>query len=269
MTPRPGEGKRAKKRTSIELGGELEGKLRSYTAAASTASSVWDKNTTAISAAGVASFALLAAIPSAAEVVYTPTTQYLVGSQGRQSLKLDINNDGQPDFALWVSQYVDDSSGVKAFTSAGAYGFGSNAVVSSAKNYDAALPLGAKIDVARNFRVDGVMAACGSADGRHSRRGPWVNAQNRYLGLKCQIDGSTHYGWARLTFQGCGVIAVTGYAYETVANRPLAAGVLPFANDSDAIPQSRPLQSQQASLALLAAGASGTSLWRRENVAGE
>jgi hypothetical protein len=50
-----------------------------------------------------------------------------------------------------------------------------------------------------------------------------------YLGLKCQIAGKTHYGWARLNVSFdhhskkiTGTL--TGYAYETIPNKPIITG---------------------------------------------
>jgi hypothetical protein len=116
-------------------------------------------------------------------------------------------------------------------------------------------------------------------------KGPWGGTnnngvKNRYLGLKFTIDGETHYGWARLTVakgkRGSQVVdaILTGYAYETVANKPLYAGVLPFAN-----PTSNEMKRQNddakvmdahrddpatvpGSLGLLARGAEAISIWR-------
>jgi hypothetical protein len=51
--------------------------------------------------------------------------------------------------------------------------------------------------------------------------------QHRYLGFEFFIKGKVHYGWARMnvTFSGRTVTAVlTGYAYETVPNKPLITG---------------------------------------------
>ena len=49
----------------------------------------------------------------------------------------------------------------------------------------------------------------------------------RFLGVKFQIKGQTHYGWIRLAV-GVGRKAVPGavlgYAYETIANKRLSAG---------------------------------------------
>ncbi len=45
--------------------------------------------------------------------------------------------------------------------------------------------------------------------------------------MKFQIKGKTHYGWARLSvslnFDKFDAF-LTGYAYETVANKPIIAG---------------------------------------------
>jgi hypothetical protein len=58
-------------------------------------------------------------------------------------------------------------------------------------------------------------------------QGTWGNVSTHYLGLSFQIDGETHYGWARLnvtvtrdSIKG----TVTGYAYETVPGMPISTG---------------------------------------------
>ncbi len=53
--------------------------------------------------------------------------------------------------------------------------------------------------------------------------GPWLNVKNRYLGLKFIIKGKDHFGWARLTTTGR-IALLTGYAYETIPNKPIIAG---------------------------------------------
>ncbi len=72
----------------------------------------------------------------------------------------------------------------------------------------------------------------------------------RYLGLKFQIKGETHYGWARLNVSvraqgGVNITAtLTGYAYETIANKAIIAGKTKGEDES-----------QGATLGALAAGA--------------
>jgi len=57
--------------------------------------------------------------------------------------------------------------------------------------------------------------------------GSWQNISRGYLGLKFFIQGKAHYGWARLnvTVTDKGIYALlTGYAYETVPNKPIITG---------------------------------------------
>ena len=52
-------------------------------------------------------------------------------------------------------------------------------------------------------------------------------AVHGYLGMKFVIQGKAHFGWTRLNV-GCTNTKVnatlTGYAYETVPNKPIIAG---------------------------------------------
>jgi hypothetical protein len=60
-----------------------------------------------------------------------------------------------------------------------------------------------------------------------NRAGRWANVRGRYLGLKFRIKGKIHYGWARLnvTVGNSRISAtLTGYAYETIPNKPITAG---------------------------------------------
>ncbi len=59
-------------------------------------------------------------------------------------------------------------------------------------------------------------------------RGPWAFDGNGYLGLRFKIGKQIHYGWARLTVQELGdykfKATLTGYAYETIPNKPIITG---------------------------------------------
>ena len=111
-------------------------------------------------------------------------------------------------------------------------------------------------------------------------RGQWVNVFNRYLGLKFQINGETHFGWARMSmkfsfFQKSESV-LNGYAYETQPNTPITAGQqhgeadgVRIERDVQAEPGPRssliaPRAAQPASLGALALGAAGLALWRPE-----
>ena len=78
-------------------------------------------------------------------------------------------------------------------------------------------------------------AAC-SVDSGCSIVGKWNNVKNRYLGVRFQIDGKTHYGWARFSVEVQKpryviTATLTGYAYETTQKKEIRAGQI---HDADA-----------------------------------
>ncbi len=95
------------------------------------------------------------------------------------------------------------------------------------------------------------------------QQGKWINVTNRYLGLKFKIGRKTHYGWTRLNVHLPGNYLVdatlTGYAYETIPNKPIIAGKT---RGRDVITL------EPASLGHLAQGASRLSAWRKESAGG-
>lgn len=100
-------------------------------------------------------------------------------------------------------------------------------------------------------------------------RGPWAKASNKYLGLKFLINGEVHYGWARVTVMYT-YSTLTGYAYETTANQPISAGK---ESGTDAVAAAHPDQlletvSPMATLGMMARGADGLAMWRREEQPG-
>ena len=106
-------------------------------------------------------------------------------------------------------------------------------IVGTGTTYAAALPKGVKVGPRDRFFIGGLMAEhyCSSSSGKSScaTRGPWANGgkgvKNRYLGVKFTFGGQTRYGWARLTVYMPGIDAwLTGYAYETVPNKPIITG---------------------------------------------
>lgn len=54
--------------------------------------------------------------------------------------------------------------------------------------------------------------------------GPWTGATNGYIGMAFDIDGSTHYGWARMTIRGAARADLHDWAYETRPGIGIAAG---------------------------------------------
>jgi hypothetical protein len=186
----------------------------------------------AASAAGVS---LLSLSPLAeAKIVYTKIHQDI----GRNGIyELDLNHDGMVDFLL--QQYGTSSLNSNRLLADEALG---NAVVGSLnssdsfktiRHYASALKPGARIGPGQRFIKGGnngemmVWIWVDPDGGQYHTYGKWIDFNNRYLGLKFKINGSTHYGWARLSVHHAGTkisATLTGYAYETVRNRSIRAG---------------------------------------------
>jgi len=60
----------------------------------------------------------------------------------------------------------------------------------------------------------------------------WCHATDKYLGLRFQIAGQTHYGWARLSVRSTGELPedwiLKDYAYNDVAGESITAGQMPL-----------------------------------------
>lgn len=210
----------------------------------------------AASAAGVGMLAL--AQPAEAKIVYTPA-HIKIGNGGVHQFLLDLNHDGAKDFSFTYP-------GRSAFTSLA--GLSVRPVVKGngeeeTKTFSIAdLPPGKEVGPARKFfsASEGIMAAwlVTTTRSKASYFGDWVNVQNRYLGLKFVIKGKLHYGWARLSVADHVediVGTLTGYAYETIPNKPIIAGKT---HGPDVITV------QPASLGHLARGASAIPASREE-----
>jgi len=241
----------------------------------------------AASAAGVSVLALTQ--PANAKIVYTPT--HLVFKNFTNITRhIDLNHDGIPDFHF-LHRYLATSR----FFSSGFYGGGSNKsnhIMGRHTNcpfpgYCAfALTKGAKVGPGQGFQGDDGLFA--EARGPSSfLNGYWGNGgkgvKNGYAGLRFVINGKLHYGWARLTltlgagYQADSVRAViTGYAYETIPNKPIKAGQTKELEDDQtndggpgaSLTNPKPDVRQPASLGTLAMGAPGLSIWRRKESVG-
>jgi hypothetical protein len=209
-------------------------------------------------AAGAAGVGVLAlAQPSQAKIVYTPTHKRILINQ---PLYVDLNHDGIRDFSF--EAYVIGSSSHRpssADLTVVGWNQGDEVVGyrGSFRAYASALRAGARIGPRKAFISD--MPAT-MADARYSRYfGPWANGgkgvRNRYVGFKFVIKGKDHFGWARWNVRayydshGHPTVSalLTGYAYETIPNKPIIAGKT---QGSDAVVE-------PATLGHLAAGAPG------------
>jgi hypothetical protein len=234
------------KRESKNLASSLEHRLSGYALAAS--------------AAGVGVLAL--AQPADAKIVYTKANVQ-IGYGLLHFYKLDLNDDGHTDISFSFS------STCKRRCSSTRY---ETLFVAPRRNAvaESGHPLrrGTKIGRNQRFNTDTqtmlqVMGSCsrttqgGYTCRTHSVSGGWLNVTDHYVGLKFSIHGKTHYGWARfnvLCSPKTGINAtLTGYAYETIPNKPIIAGKT---KGPDVITLQAP------NLGHLARGASAIPAWR-------
>jgi hypothetical protein len=203
----------------------------------------------AASAAGVG---MLALSPTAeARIVYTPANVTIDGRHG--TFLLDLNHDGVNDFLL---AYFSHHFGGSIYVGGAQSGNNVRGFPSSMRSWFASrLRFGVRVG-SRGQVPHGRLASVTASNGT-IYRGPWCKAHGitkGYLGFRFVIKGKVHFGWARLKVSCPRPSALlTGYAYETIPNKPITAGKT---KGPDVI------RVQPASLGNLARGASAISSWR-------
>jgi len=228
---------------------------------------------TAAMAAGVSMLTL--AQPAAGEVVVTHKTipilpRYIISA----NVPLDINGDGVTDVSFGFTSFGPYSIITANLTLKNIPG---NEVITKGSGPSlqlvSALTRGMK--VGRSDHFDGasyaVLEQSSQVEKNHSmcvdqkQYGHWEgNNPDRFVGVKFQISGQTHYGWVRINVTHSVVLSkcrgisatITAYAYETVANKPITIGSATEMADEP--------QAPNPSLGMLAMGTDGLTLWRRE-----
>lgn len=228
----------------------------------------------AASAAGVG---VLSLPPTAnAKIIYTPAhAKVFLG----HPVALDLNHDGIVDFYLNIAAEYQwsalEACEVLANGSHGPYctsraGTNAGRVTTF---FAAALRYGAKIQRGDRFHRGSVRLGGVSTSGVSNTTawyGPWMNGgkgvKNRYLGLKFKINGRFHFGWARMTVtttKNSFTAILAGYAYETIPGKAITAGATKGPND-ELTTSFNTHAPQPATLGVLALGAPGLSIWKRE-----
>jgi hypothetical protein len=185
----------------------------------------------AASAAGVGVVAL--SQPADAKIIYTPTHARITPNH---TIPVDLNHDGKIDFNIkdtWFSTTTVDEDIIGSIAVIPARK--ANRIAGYAHSFHkraSALPAGVRIGPKSPFSSGSKVMVSGAIDIGTTTvgycGGPWKNVQHRYLGLKFTIQGKIHYGWARLNEtcakNGENTALLTGYAYETIPNKPIIAG---------------------------------------------
>jgi len=217
----------------------------------------------AASAAGVGILAL--AKPAEAKIVYTPANKPILNcvDHPRLCFILDVNHDNIVDFRIpLIATSYNFHLGIVPATKRTKNRIWGTASHPSryAPTFSVASALSSGVTVGPSFPGkfepgNTALAAYNSACGDDGCAwGQWWNKQNKYVGLKFYAKGRAHYGWARLSVGWrASPVTLTGYAYETIPNKPIITGKT---KGPDVI------TIQPATLGHLAQGASAVSSWQ-------
>jgi hypothetical protein len=195
-------------RRTAELPKSLNQQLNLYALAATAAGVGW----------------LASVQPAEARIIYTKA--HLVIPPG-MAYGIDLTHDGFDDFQInnvYRTSHSHDATVVDLFAAGNFKGDVVAGRIKSGSNtsYAYALFRGAKIGPSRKFSGGNMLGTY-----NYSVFGKWDNVRDRYLGLRLQIKGKVYFGWARLSvsFVSPRISALlTGYAYETIPNKPIIAG---------------------------------------------
>ncbi len=210
----------------------------------------------AASAAGVSLLAL--SQPAEGEITYTPANKILPNCEDnpRLCLKIDLNHDGIVDFKipfkLRIKPYRTDLAGIWVENPGVGTAAPKNAIWGTLTSHGrAASALSSGVSVGNNSaKFSPQNNLMWASSWPYAPWGQWKDVSDGYLGFKFYIKGEAHYGWARFSAVGSREIrpTLTGYAYESIPNKPIVTGQT---KDSDDV-QLRP-----ASLGRLAQGSAG------------
>jgi hypothetical protein len=243
-------------------------------------------------AAGSAGVALLACVQPADAKIVATKTNIVVPPVG--SISFDINNDGQMDFAL--SQIFEGGCTSTATSARKAHGkrhtagtpplgcgffydallvapqqAANEALVTKSDFRECANAVGrdATIGPTRHFAAGPAPMSINSGTSEGNFYCPWALEHPPYLGVKfVDTEGKLHYGWVRISMRHDYSTVIEAYAYETIPNKPIPAGVASGDDEASLVDPSStlaPKATEAATLGRLAQGASGLAAWRRED----
>ncbi|NRR93276.1 T9SS type A sorting domain-containing protein [Winogradskyella undariae] len=155
-------------------------------------------------------------------IIYNDITDF-TGGVG-DIFQLDIDNNGTNDFQINSESGYFSSVNlfIEPLTA-------SNEVLGSGGStyaYPFALSNGAAISSGANsWYNNGFTSGFQSLNYGSCSFGNWCSITDGYLGLRFNISGNTHYGWARLDIDGGGSVwTVKDFAYHDTPDTPITAG---------------------------------------------
>ena len=157
------------------------------------------------------------------QIMYTDVNPDFEGGLDLEYM-LDLNNDSTPDFRIFR-----DSDGDLYMSPLNINNeVLGNAYVSSlgyyALIYPFALDSGVVISNGASgawYNENNFSIGYTSLNWNSCNAGYWCDVNDKFLGLRFDIGGNTHYGWARLDVSNVEAWVVKDYAYEASANTPI------------------------------------------------
>ncbi|WP_274475165.1 T9SS type A sorting domain-containing protein [Mangrovimonas aestuarii] len=157
------------------------------------------------------------------QIVYTDIEPDFVGDNLNNNYDLDLNNDGTVDFTF--SSY-ESSQALTVSTSSPLV----NAFYGLAPWYCTAKPMN-NGDLINNLGSNTPLAYWCEFTGGIGliQDWPdigyfWTDSPDKYLGLRFNIMGNIHYGWARMDLTNSAQWTIKDYAYNSVAGEGIIAG---------------------------------------------
>lgn len=229
-------------------------------------------------AAGAAGLGLLAwGPPAEGKIVYTQADMPLMN---HGQVFFDLNHDGVNDFSFYGQSVSHRSVSTFFFRLTLSPAQHGNAIWEAESNGHAScaasLPQGTRVGPKRPFQANrAVLLDWSGGPNGGTAYCPWAGKTGTtYVGLKFEIKGQTHFGWARIKTTSIAPynISLTGYAYETIPNKPILTAKTKGPREMTKVSQpprgalNSPLPAP-ATVGVLALGWPALSIWRRRESA--
>ena len=174
----------------------------------------------AVSAAGVGALAL--AHPAQARIIYTPADMPIAN---HSMVVFQFGGTTKAQFSFVIQTYESPGGSAGSFQLS-VFPAGRNRIWGTAEYASA---LGSGVRVGQNDKkfqaghdlMERVRWHC-CRPLSSTTWGQWGKVSQGYLGLKLFLRGKPHYGWARISMRDRSTL--TGYAYETIPNKPIITG---------------------------------------------
>lgn len=160
-------------------------------------------------------------------IVYTDIEPDFTSENLNDSYNLDLNNDHIIDFTISSDSYESwEWLGIASNPNV------ENGIISTTPWYSHPVPLNSGKEIfnlrgysnGESFETWGIFTVGDCFGGEQGCIYDWKNKVDMYLGLRFNLKGRIHYGWARLDVASVTQWVIKDYAYNATPNMPILAG---------------------------------------------